>query len=73
MSQDHELKSIKAQLEAHKGMLNEQLQMSIQLRTNLVLFQQAFQEANQKVADLEKRIADLTPKPVEPEPTPDGA
>ena len=61
--QAQNLKNVQASLEAHKGMLNESLQASLQLRTNLVHFQQALQESQQKVQLLEKQIADLTQKP----------
>lgn len=64
----NELNNTKISLEAHKQMLNEQLQANIALRSNLIHFQQALQEANQKVEQLTKQVVDLTPKPVEPDP-----
>ena len=50
------LKGLNANLEAHKQMLNETLQAVIQLRTNLVLYQQAHTESSQANAELIKQL-----------------
>ena len=59
---NQEIESLKAQvkglgnsLTAHQGMLNDSLQGCIQLRTQMVTFQQAWQEATQ---ELKKTKAD---------------
>lgn len=57
--------SLHSQLEAHKGMLNEQLQSNVMLRTQLVGMHKEFQKLNVQIVDLNKQIVDLTPKPAE--------
>ena len=63
-AKNQELKQVKALLEAHKSML---IQGSVNLRATLIHFQQALQEANQSLEAANKKIAELTPQPVEPE------
>lgn len=64
-----QIKGLNAQLEAYKQMLNEQLQTSVNLRTNIILYQQAHQEVSLKNTQLQKeldeankKIEELTPK-----------
>lgn len=52
----NEIKGLRAQLEAHKQMVNEGLAVGVQLRTNLVLFQQALQEANTEKENFKKQV-----------------
>lgn len=58
-----ELNSLRAAVDAHKGMINEQLQNSLHLRTNLVLFQKELQritnEKNASEATLKAQIQSL--------------
>lgn len=58
--------SLQSQLEAHQGMLNEQLQSNIMLRTQLVGLQREYQKLQAQIVELNKQIVDLTPKPVDP-------
>ena len=53
---DDQIKGLIAQLEAHKQMLNEQLQFGVNLRTNMILFQQTLQEVNAKNAEQAKEM-----------------
>lgn len=53
------------QLDAHKQMLNENLQISLNLRTNLCMFQKEYQKLQVQVADLTKQLADANAKIVE--------
>lgn len=55
------IESLNAQLEAHKGMLNESLNASIQLRTNLVLLSKRLQESTAK--NDSQKAAVVPPKP----------
>lgn len=52
-------KGLFAQLEAHKQMVNEGLATSVQLRTNLVMFQQALQEKSQELEATKNSNANL--------------
>jgi septal ring factor EnvC (AmiA/AmiB activator) len=84
---NQELHGTRAQLEAHKQICNEQLGVNVQLRTNLILFQQELQKKNQELekanaqikllsqqlGDATARIAALTPKPAEAPPAGDAA
>jgi len=55
-----QLNGIASQLEAHKGMLNEMITGSLNLRTTLVQFQKANQEMNHKFNESTKQINTLT-------------
>lgn len=68
---DQQIKGLSAQLQAHQGMCNELMQLNINLRTNLILMQDALNQfqkdkdcndamvvsLNNKVAELEAKIA----------------
>lgn len=58
-------KGLAAQCEAAKQMVNEGLQVSLQLRTNLHIFQQANQEQATQIKTLQAELAALK-QPVEP-------
>ena len=48
-----------AQLDAHKQMLSESIQSSLNLRTTVIMFQRNIQEAQQKNQAAEKQIESL--------------
>lgn len=50
------VQTLLAQLDAHKQMLNEQFASSIQVRSNLVLYQKAHKEVTDKNSELLKQI-----------------
>lgn len=54
-----QIKNLAAQLEATKQMINESLTSSLQLRSSLVLMQQANQELGQKNAALTNELTNL--------------
>lgn len=53
-----QIKGLQANLQAHQGMLNEALAASVNVRTQAILFQNAFQEAK---AEAEKAKAENEP------------
>ncbi len=55
------IKGLNAQLEATKQIANESLASNLQLRTNVVLFQQANQELNQEIHVLKDKLVALQP------------
>ena len=64
------IKGLVAQLEASKQMLNEQLASNLHIRTNLQIFGNANKEylenearLNSIIAELNKKVDELTPKP----------
>lgn len=65
------MKGVVAQLEAIKQMYNESLQSAIQLRSNVILFQQANQELNQENHVLKDQLAALQPVVVSQEVQPE--
>ena len=68
------LKTVQAQLEAHKQMINEALATNLSLRTQLVMFQQALTDANQKVTNLQVELENATaPTPPAPVQEADAA
>lgn len=85
---NNNIKGLIAQLEASKQMCNELIQVSFQLRTNIVLMQQNSQEEAKKKCELEahaaslkaqlhalsEKVLELSPKPCEvPCPESDAA
>ncbi len=54
-----QIKGLIAQLDAAKQMVNEGMSTSLQLRTNMVMFQQAHQEQCKTIADLKTEIEGL--------------
>jgi chromosome segregation ATPase len=50
------IKGLTAQLDAAKQMINEILASNLQLRTNVVLFQQSYQEVNQEKHVLKQEL-----------------
>lgn len=48
-----------AQLDAHRGVMNESLNASLQLRTNFVVIQKNNLELNQKLSAANERIKEL--------------
>lgn len=62
-NQSKGIENLLSQLEAHKGLVNEQLGVNLQLRTNLVLFQKELQKVNAQLADANAKIAALE-KPI---------
>lgn len=62
--------SLQSQLEAHQGMLNEQLQSNIMLRTQLVGLQREYQKLQAQIVELNKQIEDLS-QPAVQEQNPD--
>lgn len=51
-----------AQLDAHKGLINDIMPHNLQLRTNVILLQKQAQEYHDKIIALEKTIENLTQK-----------
>lgn len=62
--------SLQSQLQAHQGMLNEQLQSNIMLRTQLVGLQREYQKLQAQIVELNKQIEDLS-QPAVQEQNPD--
>ena len=63
------IKNINATVEAHKLMLNDYQAVILQLKTNIILYERAYVESNEKLAIANKEIAELTQpehKAVEP-------
>lgn len=67
------LRGLQAQVEASKQMVNDGLNVSHQLRTNLIIFQQDNQDlarknevAQKQIAQLAAKILELSPPKVEP-------
>jgi phosphate starvation-inducible protein PhoH len=56
---------LSAQLEAHKQMLNEQLNANVQLRSNTFILQKNAQDLNTKITELQKELEELKTKPAE--------
>jgi len=54
------VESLLAHMDAHKQLLNEQLQNGLALRSNLILVQKRHQELETEVNDLKKKLADAT-------------
>lgn len=53
-------KALFAQLEAHKQMVNEGLAISVNLRTNVIMFQGALQEKARELEESKQANANLT-------------
>ena len=54
------INSLVAQLEAHKQSLNDSLNLGLQLRTNLIMFQKANKELTDSLATQKQQIDSLS-------------
>lgn len=72
---NNKFKAMQAQYNAAKQALSEVMDANINLRTNLILVQQGFQEQAQKASNAEKMLVNLNKKIAELESaaTPDAA
>jgi hypothetical protein len=61
----NQVKTLTAELNAAKAMVNEGMTLSLQFRTNLNLFQQAHQELGQQYENLKKQTDVLSAKVIE--------
>ena len=62
------IQGLLAQVDAYKQLVNENTQISINLRTNLILFQKASEELSGKVSALNKQLEEAKARIVELEP-----
>jgi len=68
-----------AQIDAHKGLIHENLGQNLQLRTNIILFQKEQKALVSKIEDLNKKLSDALTKiaqlekPVDLKEQPDSA
>lgn len=57
--QKQNIDGLMAQFEAHKQLLNEQLQVGLTLRANIIMFQKHNNENAVKMNEMQKKIDDL--------------
>ena len=56
------IKGLSAQLEASKQIINEANQVNLTLRTNIILYQQSYEEAIKETKALQAEVAELIKK-----------